>query len=417
MNILQRNNEGKWVRVERRSYDDEAHLQDLLANDVMVLPVKDIGYDSQFVTIGKEVSLKNGYLDLLAVSPQGHIVLIETKLDKNPEVKRTVVGQILGYASYLWNKDYATVEGYFQSFLRQRKISFTGSLADYVKERIGDDNFSEAEFRAGIEKRLQLGSFSLFIVVDQANQELQDIANYLNDRTGQEVDFYVIELDLIGNDDDRFLIPRLTNPPRKTVTAVGGISKKQDQYDRTPMNEEAFLLRITPEAKSIAIQLLNAFRDDVNFDIMWRKTGFSILSRISADLTKGTACENRNPTYSYFFFQAGPEGLPEKTALQYWYPEASYENVSSLRPLVENYRQFYKNLPGYDEKFTVRDLSRLSSQHIEAMIQRITETGRSFASGMPSELESSWDESDPKIVSHSSRAGQKLQVKDQLWAS
>lgn len=378
MDILQMDKEGKWVRIGRRSYEDERHLQDVLANDVMVLPVKDIGYDSQFVTIGKEVSLKNGYLDLLAVSPQGHIVIIETKLDKNPEAKRTVVGQILGYAAYLWNRDYETVEAYFRDFLRQRKISFSGSLADYVKEKIGDESFSEAEFREGIEKRLQLGSFSLFIVVDRANQELKDIANYLNDRTGQEVDFYVIELDLIGNDDDQFLIPRLVNPPRKTITSATGTTRRQDQYDRTPMDEATFLTRVTPEGKVIASKLLEVFRNDPNFDLMWRKTGFSILSRIPQELIQGTPHENNNPTYSYFFFQAGPADNPEKSALQYWYPEASYQNVPKLRPIVEGYRQFYTSLPSYDEKFTVRDVSKISSDQVDEMIRLIRETGKVF---------------------------------------
>lgn len=379
MNILQRNKDGKWVRIERRLYNDEAHLQDLLANDVMILPVEDIGYDSTFVTIGKEVSLQNGYLDLLAVSSQGHIVIIETKLDKNPEVKRTVVGQILGYASYLWNKNYETLEDYFQSFLRQRKISFTGSLADYVKEKTGDESFLETDFRAGIEKRLQLGSFSLFIVVDHANQELKDIANYLNDRTGQGIDFYVIELDLIGNDESQFLIPTLVNPPHKTsMASIGSNTVKQDQYDRSPMNETTFMKSVTPAGQALARKLLDTFANDPAFEITWRKTGFSILTYVPQEMSRHGG---NNPTYSYFFFQAGSEGNIEKNALQFWYPEASYENAPKHRPFIEEYRKFYISLPGYDEKFNVRELSGITPDQLETMIRLIKQTGRSLVSG------------------------------------
>ncbi len=309
MKILHLNPDKKWVPVEKRYYNDEAHLQNLLTDDVNTLPLDEIGYDAKFVTIGKEVSLQNGSLDVLAVSPQGHIALIETKLDKNPEVKRTVVGQILGYAAYLWNKSYADIENdCFRRFLSQQKINFSGNLFDYVKEKTADETMTEAEFKEGLEKRLRLGSFTLLIVVDQANQELKDIANYLNDRTGQEIDFYVIEMELVGDKEEQFLIPHLANPPRKNVTYSSEKSKSNDSYDRTPIAKEKFFATLSESGRKLASSILNSFEDDPSLTVAWRKNGFSLMTKFPKELTE----PGFSTSYSFLFFKAGDETDPNK---------------------------------------------------------------------------------------------------------
>ena len=46
-----------------------------------------------------------GLLDILMVTPNGKLVIIETKLWRNPEARRKVIAQILDYAKELsrWN--------------------------------------------------------------------------------------------------------------------------------------------------------------------------------------------------------------------------------------------------------------------------------------------------------------------------
>lgn len=372
MKILHLDNNKKWVPVEKRYYDDEAHLQNLLTDDVNTLPLDEIGYDTKFVTIGKEVSLQNGSLDVLAVSPQGHIALIETKLDKNPEIKRTVVGQILGYAAYLWNKSYEDIENsYFKKFLTQQKINFSGSLVDYIKEKLSDDSISETEFREGLEKRLRLGSFTLLIVVDQVNQELRDIANYLNDRTGQEIDFYVIEMELVGDKQEQFLIPHLANPPRKNVTLTSEKSKTNDNYDRTPMTSEVFYSRLSRPGLFLAKKLIG-LEGQFDIKIAWRKNGFSLMSKLPFQVVT-TGLQNN---FSYFFFKSGNNQDPESDELQFGYPDWSM-GVKKVAPMVKEYIEFYRSLPGYDEKRkVVEDLSIFTDDRINRFIKLIENTAK-----------------------------------------
>jgi hypothetical protein len=365
MKILHLNQNKKWIPVEKRYYKDEAHLQNLLADDVNILPLDDLGYGTPFVTIGKEVGLENGSLDLLAVSPEGHIALIETKLDKNPEVKRTVVGQILGYASYLWNKTYEELENnYFRKFLIQQKINFTGTLADYIKEKIVYPDFSEIDFKAGIEKRLRLGSFSLLIVVDQVNQELKNIANYLNDRTGQEIDFYVAEMELIGDKDEQFLIPRLANPLRKNVT-YGQDKSKNDDYDRTPIAKEEFLQKLSVSSREFAERLIEEFEDSEKVKMAWRKNGFSLMTPFSKGIIKPGGYSN----FSYLFFQIDSKGAK----LTFGYPNEQYDKYKQTHPFIEKYVKYYRSIKGY-ENGKIDDLDAFNNLKIQELILNIKST-------------------------------------------
>lgn len=364
MKILHLNDNKRWVPVEKRYYDDEAHLQNLLAEDVNILPFDEIGYETPFVTIGKEIGLANGSLDLLAVSPQGHIALIETKLGKNPEVKRTVVGQILGYAAYLWNKSYADLETIFKKFIAQEKIKFEGNLVEYIQSKIPNLELSETEFRQGIEKRLRLGSFSLLIVVDQINEELKDIANYLNDRTGQEIDFYVMGMEMIGDKSESFLIPKLVNPPRKNITI--GQSKVGDNYDRTPVTKEEFYSRLSKSGLLLAKELIE-LEGQSDIKIAWRKNGFSLAN----ELPRNMITQGYQNNFSYFFFKAGDDTNPENDELQFGYADWSY-GVEKVAPIVEEYTFFYRSLTGYDQKRkAIKDLSVFNPQTADKFIELI----------------------------------------------
>src|SRR5437879_1597902 len=57
----------------------------------------------KLVTIGREVQVPSGAIDLLLLGEDGVLVLVETKLKRNQEARRTVLAQLLEYASYLDN--------------------------------------------------------------------------------------------------------------------------------------------------------------------------------------------------------------------------------------------------------------------------------------------------------------------------
>lgn len=97
---------GNGRRLDRSGFASveltEDRLQALLADHPEVLPIEDI--DPSFSpprTVGREVLTAAGLIDVLYVSPAGLVTIVETKLWRNPEARREVVGQILDYAKEL----------------------------------------------------------------------------------------------------------------------------------------------------------------------------------------------------------------------------------------------------------------------------------------------------------------------------
>lgn len=381
MKILHKNSDGKWEQIENAPYINEAELQDLIAEDAGVLPFEDIGYDENFVTIGKEVGLHGNSLDLLAISPKGHIAVIETKLSRNPEIRREVVGQVLSYAASLWKMQYTDIERYFHKYLSSRKIDFEGTLFEYVKLHCKAPDIDEEDFRTGIEKRLELGSFSLLIVVDalgESNKELVSIANYLNDRTGQEIDFYVVEVERIGDKKQSYLLPRLANPPHKSITVTSASSNTEnDKYDRKPLTQEEFLERLDSNEVQIAKEFINIANRNNHVGLSWRKTGFSIWTMLPRKLTEGVY--NYESGYPYFFFQASEKSGKMYKALSFWYPESSYSSLLKLQPFVEQYRNLYTNNNKYNQSKKEIMIEDVNLDFAKQMLQEIKNTASEIA--------------------------------------
>ncbi|MGH7141860.1 MAG: hypothetical protein ACREF5_00040 [Candidatus Saccharimonadales bacterium] len=341
MKILHQDKSGKWTIAFVKNYANEAELQDLLANDINILPLDEIGYEEPFVTIGKEVGLHGNSLDLMAISPSGQIAVVETKLGKNPEVKREVVGQLLSYAGSLWNKQYEDLERYFAKYLLGTENPFKGSLVKYVQEKCPVDGFLETNFKQKTTERLMSGAFTLLIVVDSANPELRDIANYLNDRTGAGIDFYVIEVERVEAQGNILLVPRLVNPPRKSVTTRVAGSKAGDPYDRTPISKESFLGMLdSPADRKLADKLLHAFEHHALIKMVWRKTGFSIQVPIPE-------AKDYPVNYSFFLFHRGHDGQSAGARLGMGYPEDAWRLVPAIHPKTKDYRDFYTAIKGY----------------------------------------------------------------------
>lgn len=177
MRILIRSHpDKKWKLAEPVELKAESELQKLLLESPQLINIGEIreGFSTLVLAIG-EFDVGSGYVDTIGFTPEGGIALIECKLDKNPEVKRKVIGQILEYAAYLWKMSYED----FDSRIQKLKGK---SLADLMRESLNKaEDWDEEDFRNRIMKSLEDGSFILIVVVDKINDELKRIINYLNE--------------------------------------------------------------------------------------------------------------------------------------------------------------------------------------------------------------------------------------------
>lgn len=217
--ILLRNQGGPWKQPEIGSYSNERALQDMLLEAPDLLP-----------GVGSAVAVDEmhfpgvGQVDVVVVEPAGTITLIECKLAANSESRRTVVGQVLAYASAAWRTPYETFDDRF----RQREGR---SLIEAVETIAETDEWDQEEFRRAVSDNLDRGAFRLFVAVDQITDELKGIIEFLNTHTTTELEVLAFEMGYVADGATEILLPRTYGQESARVRAGTGTPKPRWTID------------------------------------------------------------------------------------------------------------------------------------------------------------------------------------------
>jgi len=83
----------KFVMLEESDFRAETALQEALKRNSEVIPVADLELN-EVIVVGRETTLPVGAIDLLLVDADGRIIILETKLSRNPELRRQVIAQL-----------------------------------------------------------------------------------------------------------------------------------------------------------------------------------------------------------------------------------------------------------------------------------------------------------------------------------
>jgi len=167
-------NDDNWSRPAQVSYVNESALQQLLLKSPELIP----GIESPLATCA-EFATDAGPIDLVVINDQGEITIVECKLGSNAEARRKIVGQVLDYASSMWNMS-------LDKFMAQWK-SRTGMD---LQDKLGANS---NRILGEVESFLELGKFNLLLAVDQINEPLERIVTYLNTVTKDETSAYAVE--------------------------------------------------------------------------------------------------------------------------------------------------------------------------------------------------------------------------------
>ena len=196
MAIVIRNQGGKWEKTEKVVFADEAQLQRMLYESPELIPTK---VEDQAVIFTREAGLPgSGFTDLVGVDAQGNILIVETKLARNGEIRRKVIGQVLEYAAFLWGMSFDDLDRFF---LKSEKKSLLELLADK------DAAIDKDQLRQSVEGNLASGKFQLIIAVDTINPELEKIIAYMSSR-GSELQLEALEIELYKQGQFEVLVPQ-----------------------------------------------------------------------------------------------------------------------------------------------------------------------------------------------------------------
>jgi hypothetical protein len=249
------------VPVETKMFKEE-WLQNLIHKNPALLPIDEI--DSGFsplIAIGREIATPAGYIDNLFISPEGYLTIIETKLWRNPEARREVVGQILDYAKELSRWTYTDLDACVVKFNQLYNNNSDGLLATF-KNMYEQDETEESYFIDKVSKNLRRGRFLLLIVGDGIRESVEDMVLYLSDSPQLYFTLALVELQVFkmpAADSSLLVIPQLITRTKEITRAV--VRVEGIQPDNVKINIETDIN--TPnDIKNPAGRRLNITADD-----------------------------------------------------------------------------------------------------------------------------------------------------------
>jgi hypothetical protein len=191
MLLIRRLGEGSWHAPEVNAYQNEEALEQLLAASPDLLP----GSSAGPMVVARQVQTGAGPADLIGISLDGSVLLVECKLRANPEIRRAVVGQLFAYASALWKMP-------VEEFERAVAARLGRVLA-------GDEAWDEGSFRANLARTLLEGRFRLVIAVD------------LNEHTIGEVEIVALEIGYLSDEGVEIVLPKTYGTEAVRAKAAG----------------------------------------------------------------------------------------------------------------------------------------------------------------------------------------------------
>ncbi|MDR7225220.1 hypothetical protein [Aminobacter aminovorans] len=246
---------------------DEAYLEDLLFRNPAMLPIREI--DAAYanpVPVCTQLSTRVGPLDVLYVTEEGRLVVVEAKLWRNPEQRRKVVAQIIDYAAELSKWSYDDLE---REVAKRTKA--TGNvLFSLVSEK--HPNILEAEFVDSVSRSLRDGRFLLLICGDGIREELSGIAEFLDRNTTLDLTFGLLELAIFGTaSGGRLVLPRVlakTVTIRRQVLRIeGGSATVVDDHDAAEIAARGTVGSREPTGQQLKyVQFWSELAETMHFD-------------------------------------------------------------------------------------------------------------------------------------------------------
>lgn len=280
-------------RHRQRGEFDESWLQELIHGSPDLLPVTEIDsrVSGALHSLGREIETPSGPVDNLLLSESGHLVVVETKLWRNPEARRKVVAQILDYAAHVRRWDYSDIEALWS------KAHPGTSLARGVQAE------DEAEWVDRVQRNLAAGRMTLLVVGDGIESRAESLAATVAASPDFQFRLALVELRVFELSDEEFLVvpntlARTHEIERATVRVVYGTAGPPPQVEvsvpsptqegtssggaRTTLEKQAFLEELEATGESGAVnarvvaELLRRIDEVEELDIEWKSAGFAI---------------------------------------------------------------------------------------------------------------------------------------------
>ena len=258
--IYTRGEAGELEPLKEEPFSTEDELQSLIAEHPELLDGEQIrpGDPRRWLLITREKGIAETSdsgarwaVDHLIVDQDAVPTLVEVKRGSNPEIRRTVIGQMLEYAAHAartWTADQ----------LRRTFEESTAAQGHDPGEVLGrllltDDEPDTDGFWERVATNLSARRIRLLFVADEIPDPLERVVEFLNEQM-LNIEVLAVEIKQFRGEQTQTLVPRVLGRTAK-APAQGSTSRYQS------LSRETFLSEFTSdEERSAAAQLLDVAR-------------------------------------------------------------------------------------------------------------------------------------------------------------
>ena len=172
----------------------------LYENPNLILNIPELEMQSyENLIVAREYNTNRGPIDVLMITSNADIAIIETKLLRNPESHRAVVAQAIDYAN---------------AFYRQNARDLIEGLnkSNYVDKEILAELKENDFWLAALDKNLNTGNFQLIILGDKIHPNVLGMVESIQSAPHMAFTIYLVELDpYADNNHSLFITPRVVS--------------------------------------------------------------------------------------------------------------------------------------------------------------------------------------------------------------
>jgi hypothetical protein len=193
--------------------------QELIANNpqiIMDIPELEVQSDDNYL-VAKEYPTSRGPVDILIMNSNADIVLIETKLLRNPDAQRTVVAQVIDYAKALYEQDVSEV---------MDRLSKNPMVDRELLSELKKNDF----WVASLEKSIRSGNFQVAILGDRIHPNVLGMVESVQSAPHLAFTISLIEIDpFLTGEGKLFLNPKMA---ARTVEVERSVIRIEIDHER-----------------------------------------------------------------------------------------------------------------------------------------------------------------------------------------
>ena len=186
--------------LEETEATNEEELRSLVKDNPDLLPIEEFGLNGPVMVVGRETTLPSGAVDLLCVTANGDLLVVEFKTGPQNSDFRHSLAQLLHYGSDLWHMTYEVFEStvavrYFgHSNCNDPRVKGKTSLEEAVKSTWPEVSEEEmSHFKDHLTRQLEQGAFNYVLVASSFTETVTRTIEYMNAQ-GSTSDFFCVEL-------------------------------------------------------------------------------------------------------------------------------------------------------------------------------------------------------------------------------